>query len=677
MLLQSLLYICPSQAFLPSHSSVSVRYSRYSREVVNRDIEFPLNAQPLGVNSRRKIRKKKKNSRKKSNNPVFKALNKNKNKDTPLVSITSDDKKENFNPLHRISAQQSLDRYHYLHETTKALLDTDVYPLGSFCKGKWHELKSMLIAWSKWMNSDSYKVAIKSNSDMKEFADPTYLPLFVESIMKRIIDERSAGNDDVQITVQMYNIILETWIASVSKINQHTKKRNSSNKDNGPISIIAAQRSYDIVKQMQREYEELGDEGIKPNFYSFLIVLKLWTRASYLTSIPPSKKNIASHKATRKAHQTIRWMEQLATSGGNSDARPNMLTYTIVMDAYAKSGEMDAGQKAEAFMHEMDLDPNLFCYNMVINAYTCQGRREGAVDNAERILHEIENIYEKTQDESMKPDVITYTSLVTAWANSNRKGHGANRAEDILNRMMEAGCEPNTVTFNAVLKSWCKSAERDAPEKALKIFERMEDEFRRGNKEVIPDRITYNTLIHILAKSGRTNAMNNAERILALMETSAESDPSLAPNLFSYNIIIEGWGKVRDSDGAMKAYTILQRLLSLKQERSRVQPDVFSFNNVIFALSRSGMKSSALRAEELLQYMLAEYMRGNTRVKPDVFGYSATIHAWARSGNSEAGSRAEGLLNQMEEMYAAGEEKLKPNIGKSFNIMKYVSISPY
>ena len=658
-----LLNVSPCQSFQSQHFA-STRNILGPNPDSARRIEYPLlysHAQPLGHSSnRRKIRQKKNNRKNKGNNYTKdQALKKSKNKDGIISSLHTDEDTDRQS-MQRMASQQSLHRYNYMYDTTMALLDTDVYPVGSLGKGKWHEMKSILVAWSKWMNSDAYKLAIHASNDKDALSDPIQLPILVESILKRIIDERSAGNSDVQVTAQMYNVILEVWMASIANA--------KSVKSNGPLSIIAAQRSLDIVKQMQCEYEETGDELMKPNFFSFLIVLKQWIKASALTSIPRSKETTPSHKASRKAHQMIRWMEQLAKTGENAEAKPNVLLYTLVMDSYAKSGERDAGSKAEALIREMQnnednyIQPNLFCYNMVINAYSNQGQREGAVDNAERILHELENIHEETGDESMKPDVITYTSLITAWAHSNRRGYGANRAEEILIRMMEAGCEPNTVTFNAVLKAWCKSGERDAAERALNIFKQMEDECRRGNKNVEPDRITYNTLIHTLTKSGMTDAMHHAERILAQMETQSDNGSKhLFPNLFSYNIMIEGWSKVRDSDGALKAHAILQKLLTMEREGGNTRPDLFSFNHVILASSRSGLKSSALRAEELLQYMLKEYKGGNTRLKPDVFGYSAAIHAWATSGDSEAGLHAEALLDQMEDMYNAGEKNLKPN----------------
>ena len=114
-------------------------------------------------------------------------------------------------------------------------------------------------------------------------------------------------------------------------------------------------------------------------------------------------------------------------------------------------------------------------------------------------------------------------------------------------------------------------------------------------QRVKPDRITYNTLIHIFAKSGKMDDMEHAQTILAQMEI--DTNTRLRPNTFSYNTIIESWSKVRDGDGSCKAYAVLRKLLTTEKENMGVHSDSFSFNNVIFSLSRSGMRSSALRSE--------------------------------------------------------------------------------
>lgn len=507
--------------------------------------------------------------------------------------------------------QNGVERFRYLELATTRLLDEEEFTIGSLTKGKWHELNSMLFAWSKWL---------KSNNDDK---DPTQVPLLIEAISKRIIEEQKAGNTDVQISTQMYNVILEAWYLSISNLG--TRKDGVCEKDSAHsrnLCMTISQRCLEILQQLQLEYDSSNDESIRPDSNTFLYVLKAFTKTSSLNNNPQAPL------AAQRAQETLEWMEELYESGKNAKAVPSVLAYTMVMDAYAKSGAKNAGSKAEEMLRKLQekgMEPNLFCYNMVINAYTNQGRRGGAVDNAERIFHELEEVYRSTLDERLKPDVVTYTSLVTAWSNANRRGYGAKRANQIISDMIENGVNPNIVTYNACLKTLSRSGEKDAPKKALELLEKIENDHLHGDQAVKIDRISYNTALHTMAKSGSPKALLDAERVLEKMEKNP--DKSLQPNLFSYNTVIEGYSKLRNGD-SYRAYIILQKLLEAQKRGRNIHADSFSFNNVIFALSRSRLKSAAARSEELLKYMEREYKNGNSRLKTDVFGYSACIHAW-------------------------------------------------
>ena len=582
--------------------------------------------------------------------------------------------------------QNGVDRFRYLELATARLLDEEEFTIGSLTKGKWHELNSMLFAWSKWL---------KSNNDDK---DPTQVPLLIEAISKRIIEEQKAGNTDVQISTHMYNVILEAWYLSISNLG--TRKYGVCEKDSTHsrnLCMTVSQRCLEILQQLQLEYELSNDERIRPDSNTFLYVLKAFTKTSSLNNNPQAQL------AAQRAQETLEWMEELYESGKNAIAMPSVLAYTMVIDAYAKSGAKNAGSKAEEILRKLQekgMEPNLFCYNMVINAYTNQGRRGGAVDNAERIFHELEEVYRSTLEERLKPDVVTYTSLVTAWSNANRRGYGAKRAYRIISDMIENGVNPNIVTYNACLKTLSRSGEKDAPKKALDLLEKIENEQLHGDQAVKIDRISYNTALHTMAKSGSPKALLDAERVLEKMEKNP--DKSLQPNLFSYNTIIEGYSKLRNGD-SYRAYIILQKLLEAQNSGRNIHADSFSFNNVIFALSRSRLKSAAARSEELLKYMEREYKNGNSRLKTDVFGYSACIHAWlvvlqiicfnvilfristhlfdyfiqinrANSGAEDAGFRAERILDQLEQRAKNGETNLKPNTGKSFKVIHFSTL---
>ena len=117
------------------------------------------------------------------------------------------------------------------------------------------------------------------------------------------------------------------------------QKYSKGGGDDEAMYMVTAQRSLDIVKQMQDKHKRESftqntskDHGssdsnntIKPNFFSFLIVLKMWAKASALNPILPHRHNVSQHQASLRAHQTLLWMEHLSSTGRNRDVKPNVL----------------------------------------------------------------------------------------------------------------------------------------------------------------------------------------------------------------------------------------------------------------------------------------------------------------------------------------------------------------
>jgi len=597
------------------------------------------------------------------------------------------------------------ERYTWLRRATTNLLDGELFPPGSLVKGKWHELSSMMLAWSRVVKDGTFdrvlKLLASQQKQLKQQGQQSVdstsrlTPgLIIEGLLKRIIDEQEAGNADVVVTVDLYNVAIEAWAAAAGGVEKRAGSRGTDDLSDMSTgsgghgtshTLAAARRAGEIVRSLQTAYEVSGNENLRPNSRSFLDALGAFTRAANYRSVPSSARDRAT--AADEAEKLLFWMEDLARSGKNDDAVPCTLAYSLTMDAYAKSRHMDAGRKAEAIFRrlesasllEMDsarqnndqgksqssrnIAPNKFCYNILINAYSRQGRRGGVFDSAERILTEMEKRFEETSDEAIRPDVVSYSSTISAMARADRKGYGSVRAENILNRMEDADIVPNTITFNSCLKCWAKSRDDRAPARAEALVKRMEELDKAGNANVRPDRISFNTLIHTFANAGKAEMAQRAEALLNRMERFAEEgNDELSPNLFSWNSCIEAWSKADVSYSAEKAYSILRRLILLQREgKTNIHPDKFSFNTVILALSRSSAPEAAVRAEELLGLMEKAAAKGIPDVQPDVYSYSSVISAWSRSGKQGAGKRAEQILERMEQLSQSGQPHLKPN----------------
>lgn len=484
----------------------------------------------------------------------------------------------------------------WLERTTTALLETTP---GSLVMGKWHQILSMMAAWSRRVEEDRNA------------------PFVLERLLKRAIDEHLAGNAECFPTTEFYNYVIDGWAAWATNTSDHAR--------------ASSKRARQMLHWLQRTYDVEQDAKRKPDAHSFYSVLMA----------------ISKTETPQAARGMLKWRQHLYESGQNLDAKPTLFAFVTVLDAFASSGIEDAGEQAELVLKEMEeagVKPSTLCYNIAIKAWIKSKRGRQSAEYAERLMEEM-----KTE-----PDVITYSSVIHGWATSGMKEHAAERAEKILERLeADESAQANVVAYNACLDAWCKSKSPVAVNRTEALLRRME-----ASEHVSPDLISYNTHMHAMAMAGREP--NMAQRVDAtlrrLEERYDKGESDFGPNLFSYNLAIEAWARSHDPNAATRACDILRKLV----KRDGVEPDTISFNQVINALSRSSLPGSAQKAEDLLHYMDESYKSGIFDFKADVVGYTSAITAWSRSGTTGNAERAERLLEEMENRYRAGEEELKP-----------------
>ena len=88
-----------------------------------------------------------------------------------------------------------------------------------------------------------------------------------------------------------------------------------------------------------------------------------------------------------------------------------------------------------------------------------------------------------------------------------------------LNQFAESSGEeelrPDTVTFSSTMNAWAKSGDPAGPDRAEAILRQMDKLYRGGLKRVKPDRVSFNTVLNAYANSRHPQA---AERVLALFD---------------------------------------------------------------------------------------------------------------------------------------------------------------
>lgn len=176
--------------------------------------------------------------------------------------------------------------------------------------------------------------------------------------------------------------------------------------------------------------------------------------------------------ASEKAEEMVSSLEELAKQEVDDNFLPGPIQYTLLIDAYAKSGADDAIQRAEAVIDRLlsrstgkDISPTAQMMNAIMSAYANIGDVASAA-KATAILERME--YLKEFGQRVKPTVHSYSIAISAWAKCGSCA-AAENAESILNRLFEEydralssgdsshyaeECRPNNVVFNSVIDAW-------------------------------------------------------------------------------------------------------------------------------------------------------------------------------------------------------------------------------
>jgi hypothetical protein len=132
--------------------------------------------------------------------------------------------------------------------------------------------------------------------------------------------------------------------------------------------------------------------------------------------------------------------------------------YNAVLHAWAQSGLPSAGEQGELLLKRMTMvEPNGRTYTTIM--YACSCSYKAYPDSAQRaqgahaLLTKMEQLVVSNGDDRMKPNYISYSTLVNAYALSKPKPLKAHKAFTILHCMLQmpkldSNVQPNPVTYN-------------------------------------------------------------------------------------------------------------------------------------------------------------------------------------------------------------------------------------
>ena len=287
------------------------------------------------------------------------------------------------------------------------------------------------------------------------------------------------------------------------------------------------------------------------------------------------------------------------------------------MGKLEECGIFDMGKRS-GIVPTITVKPNVRTYSSVIDAYSRSSSSdlEGA-ESAQSLLERLRNLYESTGDEELKPNVISYNSVINAWAKTGTV-YGAETAVKLLDTMEKEGIA-DAISYNACIHAWARCGSKESGDMAETILKRMKEQATRAKSSdydedyfhtnirqsyVEPNIRTYSSVIDAWSRSNCPTAASRAQAILDEMEKIYEEtgDKTIQPNTVTYSTVINAHARSRDMDN--KAAAALQILNNMKKLCSsgvndQAKPTIVTYNSVLNACATTyGVRSSQRRTSK-------------------------------------------------------------------------------
>ncbi|KAJ7979068.1 Pentatricopeptide repeat-containing protein [Quillaja saponaria] len=339
-------------------------------------------------------------------------------------------------------------------------------------------------------------------------------------------------------------------------------------------------------------FQEMKRNAIVPDVYTYTILIDSFCKAGLI-------------------EQAQKWFDEMVSN----DCAPNVVTYTALIHAYLKARKVSIAHEVFEMMLADGCRPNIVTYTALVDGYCKAGEVEKAFQIYARMRGNLGttevDMYFRIDDGNInEPNIFTYGALMDGLC----KAHRIKDAHNLLDAMLDKGCEPNHIVYDALIDGFCKAGKL---ENAQEVFAKMSE---HGYS---PNVYTYSSLIDRLFKDKRMD--------LALKVLSKMLENSCAPNVVIYTEMIDGLCKVGKTDEAYK--------LMIMMEEKGCNPNVVTYTAMIDGFGKLGKIENCL---ELLKEMCSK------GCAPNFITYSVLINHCCATGLLD---EAHKLLDEMKQTY--------------------------
>ncbi|KAJ9559230.1 hypothetical protein OSB04_013844 [Centaurea solstitialis] len=272
------------------------------------------------------------------------------------------------------------------------------------------------------------------------------------------------------------------------------------------ISHTALMEAYGKGGQCNKAeaiFRRMQSSGPEPSAVTYQIILKIFVEADKFQEAEEIFETILNDEV--------------------SPLKPDQQMFHMMIYMYKKAGSNDKARRLFSMMTERGLQQTSVTYNSLMSY--------------ESNYKEVARIYDQMHRAKVRPDVVSYALLISAYGKARRE----EEALAVFEEMLDAGVRPTKKAYNILLDAFAISGMVD---QAKVVFKSM----RRDR--CTPDLCSYTTMLSTYVNA---SDMEGAEQFFKRIKQDG-----LEPNVVTYGTLIKGYAKANDLETMMKKYEEMQ-----------------------------------------------------------------------------------------------------------------------
>ena len=380
---------------------------------------------------------------------------------------------------------------------------------------------SVISAYAKMPSKDAAQKASDVLHRMQAFHDAGHIDVkpdtvSISLIISALLQSAKFGADKAMMANQALAILKRMEdlykFGSTESYDRKTKPDAITYTSTIECLVIAGgkgcgEKAEQILKSMEEMYfhDDMASDDLKPDTTSYNAVLRAYA-------------NSGERDAAEKTETFLKRMmnNNVEERAGRRESvlhvQPNVLSFGVVIDAWAKSGERNAPQRAERLLEFMIdqskndsnhiFKPNSVIFSSCITAWS-RSKYPKAAERASLLLEKMETLRSSSSESNndLRPNAYVYSSVLEAWSKCPNKGQIGPKVEEILDGMK---CKANVVILNTAIKAIGRSMYSNKAEKATQILDKLMTEHG-----VLPNIRTYNALLTCFASTQKSSQNPN------------------------------------------------------------------------------------------------------------------------------------------------------------------------